>query len=165
MHYEETFLLVSRLLTLILNFDLVLKNFNLDYIFWTQWFFSPLWDWGRGRFNWGKKSDKTGKLGNLHTTSFSLNCPGFFPSAFTFNFRQLFINSPNERWDLLVHFLCFIVCFFTLYLLLCDYKLVKRKYEVYIGLLPEDMMVHSDNFGRFRYAAFLWNQQRWSEWW
>jgi hypothetical protein len=24
------------LITLILNFDLVLKNFNLDYIFWTK---------------------------------------------------------------------------------------------------------------------------------
>jgi hypothetical protein len=35
MQYEETFLLVSRLLTLILNFDLVLKNFNLGYIFLT----------------------------------------------------------------------------------------------------------------------------------
>jgi hypothetical protein len=36
MHYEEMFPMVPRLLTLILNFDLVLKNFNLNDIFGTK---------------------------------------------------------------------------------------------------------------------------------
>jgi hypothetical protein len=56
---------------------------------------------GAGAVSIGKNSDKTGKLGNIHTNSFSLNCLCFF-------FRQLFINSPKEIWDLLVRFLCFI---------------------------------------------------------
>jgi hypothetical protein len=34
----RVFSFATRLLTLILNFDLVLKHFNLDYIFWTKCF-------------------------------------------------------------------------------------------------------------------------------
>jgi hypothetical protein len=44
----------------------------------SQCFFFHQFGIGAGAFSIGKNSDKTGKLGNIHAATFSLNCLCFF---------------------------------------------------------------------------------------
>jgi hypothetical protein len=44
------------------------------YFHYAVFFFPPIWDWSRGQ-----NSYKTGNLGNIYTSTFSLNCPFFLP--------------------------------------------------------------------------------------
>jgi hypothetical protein len=63
-----------------------------------QWgFFPHQFGTVAGALSIGKNSNETGKLRNIHATTFSLNWLCFVCVSITVNFHRFFMNSPKER--------------------------------------------------------------------
>jgi hypothetical protein len=98
----------------------------------TSVFFSHQFGTRAMAFSIGKNSEKTGKLGNIHTTTFSLNCLCFI--WWTSVDCSLTVRKKDEIFwfDSFVLLVIFFFLHYTYYYVTCNYEQVKRKHKVFI---------------------------------